>query len=358
MPAPRASCCFIRERSAVRRLAIDVVLLTVLLWAVDASAASVMLVRPPNPSAPMAEAIVRVRGELISEGFQVDVMDGLKGAESRAWLEQLAEAHKADAVVAVLGDETPDSVEVWVIDKVTEKTVVRRIPFKPQSDHAAKTFAIHTLKLLRASFLEIDLRLGGRPSEARSVPPEVEHFVDGENPPHREGRFGVELGGAAVIGLGDIGPALLPVMRLGWAIRPSLVAQVTVGGYGSRPSVQTDVGSAQVAQEFAVLGARYRFLPGRRVRPTLSLSAGVLHSRVEAQAPADSPYQSRDAALWSFLLDGGAGIGVALAERFEITLAAHAQIANPYPAIRFDRSVVATSTRPSLLFILTIGAWR
>jgi hypothetical protein len=303
----------------------------------------------------MAEAIVRVRGELISEGFQVEVMEEVKGTESRGWLEQLAEAHKADAVVAVLGDETPDSVEVWVIDKVTEKTVVRRIPFKPQSDLAPKTFAIHTLELLRASFLEIDLRLGSRPSESKSVPPEVTRFVENERP--RGGRFGLEVGGAAVIGFGDVGPAILPVMRLGWAIRPSLVAQVTVAGFGSRSGVQNDLGSAQVAEEFAVLGARYHFQLGRHLRPTLSLAAGALHTRVEAQAQADLPYQGRDAALWSFLLDGGAGIGVALAEQFEITLAAHAQIADPYPAIRFARSVVATSTRPSLLFILTIGAW-
>ena len=338
------------------RLAISVALMAVLFWTVDAWAANVILVQPPSSSPAIAEAIVRVRGELISEGFQVEVLDGPKGEQLRGWLEQLAAARKADAVVAVLGDETPDSVEVWVVDQVTEKTVVRRIPFKPQSDHALKTFAIHTLELLRASFLEIDLRLGSRTSEAKLVPPEVVHFVNGE-PASRHRRFGVEVGGAAVIGFGDIGPAILPVMRLGWAIRPSLVAQVTVAGYGSHPSVQNEEGSAQVAEEFAALGARYRFLLGRRLRPTLSLSAGALHTRVEGQAKTDSSYRSRDAALWSFLLDGGVGMGIALAERFEITLAAHAQIANPYPAVRFTKSVVATSTRPSLLFILTIGAW-
>ena len=341
--------------SAVHRLAIDLVLLTVLFWAVDAWAASVMLVQPPSPSPAMAEAIVRVRGELISEGFQVEVMDGLKGTESRSWLEQLAEACKADAVVAILGDETPDSVEVWVVDKVTEKTVVRRIPFQPQSDHAPKTFAIHTLELLRASFLEIDLRPSSRPSKAKSVPPAVAHFVDGEKPASRPKRFGVEIGGAAVIGFGDVGPAILPVMRLGWAIRPSLVAQVAVAGHGSQASVRTDVASAQVTEEFAVLGASYRFVLGRHLRPSLSLAAGALHTRAEGQA--DSPQRGRDATMWSFLLDGGVGIGLVLAERFEVAFATHAQVANPYPAIRFDRSVVATSTRPSLLFTLTVGAW-
>ena len=357
MPAPHANYCAIPERFHVRWLAIEVVLLTALLWAVDASAASVMLVQPRSPSPAIAEAIVRVRGELISEGFQVEVMEEVKGTESRGWLEQLAVAHKADAVVAILGDETPDSVEVWVIDQVTEKTVVRRIPFKPQSDLAPKTFAIHTLELLRASFLEIDLRLAGRPSGAKLVPPEVVRFVDGERPTSQGRGFSIEVGGTAVIGVSDLGPAILPVMRLGWAIRPSLAAQVTVAGFGSRSSVHNDVGSAQVAEEFAVLGARYRFLLGRRLRPTLSLSAGALHTRAEAQTQTDSPYRGRDAALWSFLLDSGAGLGVAFAEQFEIALTAHAQIAEPYPAVRFARSVVATSTRPSLLFILTIGAW-
>ncbi len=339
----------------MRRLAIDVVLLAVLFWTVDAWSANVILVQPPSPSPAMAEAIVRVRGELISEGFQVEVMDGPKGEQSRSWLEQLAAARKADAVVAVFGDKTPDSVEVWVVDQVTEKTVVRRIPFEPQSDRAPKTFAIHALELLRASFLEINLMPSSRPRDAKSIPTAVVHFVDSEMPTVRSRRFGVEIGGAAVIGLGDIGPSILPILRLGWAISPSLVAQVAVAGYGSHASVRDDVGSAQVSEEFALLGARYRFILGRHLRPAVSLAAGVLHTRAEGEAA--SPYHGREAALWSFLLDGGVGIGVALAERFEVVIASHAQIADPYPAVRFDRSVVATSARPSLLFTLTLGAW-
>ncbi|HEX7501688.1 MAG TPA: hypothetical protein VF524_15515, partial [Polyangia bacterium] len=284
------------------------------------------------------------------------VIAGPKGEQSRSWLEQLAAARQVDALVAVFGDETPDSVEVWVVDQVTEKTVVRRVPFKPESDHAPKTFAIHALELLRASFLEIDLRPNTRPGEAKSIPPAVVHFVDSERLPSRSRRFGVEIGGAAVIGLGDVGPSLLPVMRLGWAINPSLVAQLAVAGYGSHASVQGNLGSAQVAEEFALLGARYRFILGRHLRPAVSLAAGVLHTRAEGEAT--SLYQGREAALWSFLLDGAVGIGVALTERFEIAFATHVQVAEPYPTIRFDRSVVATSTRPSLLFTLTLGAWQ
>jgi hypothetical protein len=342
---------------AVRRLGFDLVLLLAFFGTADAYAASVLLVQPPDPAPAMAEAIVRVRGELISEGFSVDVLNGMRDAESRSWLEQLAGARKADAVVAVLGGETPDSVEVWVIDKVTEKSVVRRIPFQPQSDHAAKTFAIHALELLRASFLEIDLRPSGRPREAKSIPPAIVHFVDSERQDDGRVRFGVEVGGAAVVGFGDVGTAILPVMRLKYAFGPSLVGQVEVAGLGSKPRVANEIGSAEVAEEFALLGGGYRFALGRHLRPILSLSVGALHTRVTGQAISPD-YRGRDAVRWSFLADAGVGIAFVLAERFELTFATHAQVAEPYPAIRFAGSVVATSTRPSLLFTLTLGAWR
>jgi len=334
----------------VRRLGIDVVALAVLFWAGEASAASVILVAPPSPSPAMAEAIVRVRGELIAEGFQVQVMDGLTGGESHGSLEELAKMRRADAVVAIVGEETPDSVEVWVVD-ATEKTVVRRIPFQPQPDQPPKTFAIHTLELLRGSLLELDLRPADRPSEVKSVVP----APVSERPASRSGRFGVEVGAAALIGSGDVGPAILPVIRLGWAPRPALIAQVALAGYGSHASVDSDLASAWVAEEFAVLGACYRFMLGRGLRPSLSLAAGVLHTRAEGQS--DSLSRGQKASLWSFMLDGGVGIGLVLADRFEVDVAAHAQIADPYPAIRFDRAIVATSNHPSLLLTLTVGAW-
>ncbi len=226
---------------------------------------------------------MRVRGELISEGFQVEVMDGLKGTESRGWLEQLAEACKADAVVAILGDETLDSVEVWVVDKVTERTVVRRIPFQPQSDHAPKTFAIHTLELLRASFLEIDLRPGSRPSQAKSVPPAVAHFVDSERPPSDSERPTIDQdasvsrsvarrsSGLATSGQrSSLSCALVGPSGRRWS--PRLLWLGTVRKLACR----TDVASAQVTEEFALLGASYRFVLGRYSRPSLSLAAGAL----------------------------------------------------------------------------------
>jgi hypothetical protein len=114
-------------------------------------------------------------------------------------------------------------------------------------------------------------------------------------------------------------------------------------------------GSARVAQDYATLGAAYRLRAGRRLEPFVALSAGALHTAVEGQA--NSPDQGRVAAQWSFLVDGAVGVRLQVHDRFYLTLAAHAQIAEPYLAVRFLDAVVATSGRPNLLVALAIGAW-
>jgi hypothetical protein len=56
-------------------------------------------------------------------------------------------------------------------------------------------------------------------------------------------------------------------------------------------------------------------------------------------------------------VDAGFGTQLRLPDRFYLSLAAHAQLAEPYLAGRFVEKVVATSARPNLLLSLTVGAW-
>jgi hypothetical protein len=128
-----------------------------------------------------------------------------------------------------------------------------------------------------------------------------------------------------------------------------------MAGLGTRPTVQSETGSAQIAQEYGVLGACLRPSIVRRLRPFVVLSAGVLHTSVEGRA--DSPNQGRSAGQWSFLVDAGLGTWLHLRDRFYVALAVHAQVAEPYLAVRFVDTVVATSARPNLLLTLTVGAW-
>ena len=344
------------------RLVLTLLSLALLLWAPLAMAATVAIVRPANPPPAMTETLVRLQGELTSVGFATEIIDGSvagkgKDRDSRTWLEQLAVQRGLDAIVAIVGNVSPDTVEVWIIDKVTGKSVVRRVPFQPQSERAPNTLAIRAIELLRSSFLEIDLTAGERRSQSVAAPPAaVVHFLEMERLASRPERFGIEMGGTAVMSLNSVGPAVLPLIRFDWAARSWLVVQAAVAGLGTHPTVETAAGSAQVTQGYGLLGGCYRLRAGQRLRPFVALAAGMLYTSVEGRT--DSPNQEgRYAAQWSFLLDGGLGASLRLRDRFYLAVAVHAQMAEPYVAIRFADRVVATSARPNLPLTLTIGAW-
>jgi hypothetical protein len=316
-------------------------------------AATVVILRPANSSPAMGETLVRIRGELLSAGFAVEIVDGVD-ANSRDALEGLAEQRRADAAVAIVGNAAPNSVEAWVVDRLTGKSVMRRLPFEPQSDRAPQTLAIRAIELLRSSFLEINLTPEER--AAAEVPPEVERLVGVDVTPRRPEHFGIEIGAAGLLGPGGVGPSLLPVLLFDVALGQHFFVQATLAGLGTRPRVaKTDVGSAEVAQQLGLLGLGYRFRPGERWQPFVALSAGALYTSVEGRA--DSPNRGLSAHQWSLLMDAGAGCWLRLRDRFHLALAAHLQAAQPYPSIRFLESDVAMSGRPTIFVTLTAGAW-
>lgn len=345
----------------MRRLTSAVCAFATFVWAASVLAATVVIVRPENASPAMAETVVRIHGELISSGFDVEMVDGealapAASAQPHELLERLAEQRRADAVVAIVGDVSPNSVEVWVVDKVTGKSVMRRLPFEPLSDRAPQTLSIRAIELLRSSFLEIHLTPSERREEKPAQPPPaVVRFVAMEGGKLRPERFGIEVGAAAVMGFDGVGPALLPTLRLHWAVRPWLVAEVALAGLGTRPAVDRSLGSAEVAQEYALAGAYYRWRPTSAVQPFLGLSLGALHTSVEGRANAPNLGQSDE--TWSFLADAGLGTWLVLRDRFHLALAAHVQMAQPYVGVRFLDTTVATSARPNVLLTLTVGAW-
>jgi hypothetical protein len=323
-----------------------------------AGATSVVLVRPAKAPPVMVETLVRLKGELSSAGFEASIVDGVPGAaaDSRAGLERLATERKADAVVAIVGDVSPDFVEVWVIDKVTGKSVVRRMTYQPAAAETSKTLALRAIELLRASFLEIDLATHNRQNETMAVPPPaVVQFVEMERLAQRSERVGIEVGGAAVMSFDHVGPAVLPMVRFSGSLRPWFLAHATLTGLGTRARVESQAGTAHVEQAYALLGGSFRFRAGTTVHPFAELSAGVLYTSVEGRA--NAPNQNGADDQWSFLCDAGFGTLVRLPDRYYLSLAAHVQLAEPYPTVRFLGKVVATSARPNLLLTFTVGAW-
>ncbi len=308
----------------------------------------------------MAEVLTRLHGELLSVGVDVPMVDRpdpdhSAGTDWRSWLDEVAGKRGAAAVVDIIGDDQVVAVDVWIV-KPQGRFEVTRVTADATTPNRSGTLAIRAFEALRASLLELDLRARGRREDDGKPAPVVAAQPEpaGTSAAARS-RFAFELGATALMSLDGVGPALMPVVGVGWAPRSSLVVELVAAGAGTRPIVTTALGSAGVRQEYATFGARYAFHPGDAWWPFFGVAAGALHTSLDGETSPTVDGHGID--QWSFVVDGGLGAGLRLSRRYYVTLAAHVQVAAPYAAIHFVDTLVATSGRPNLLFTATVGAW-
>jgi len=347
----------------MRRLLVPIVAaLLVSVASARAEAAKVVILRPAAPSPELKETLSRLQGEVLSLGLEVSTVERpatpyTTATESRARMERTAAERQSDAVIDVIGDATPAAVDILVLEGGARRSEIARVALEPDADNAPERLAIRAVDALRARLVELDLlaqggQAGTTPARA---PPAAVVTAPVRAAPDRPGRIDLEAGAAMLTSVDGVGPALMPVVRFGWATRTALVLHGELAGFGSRPSVAAATGAARVAQQYAVLGACYCGGAARTVQPALALSAGVMRTAIDGEADAPSAAHAVD--RWSLLLDGSVGARVNLPGRTHLTLAAHVQVAEPYIAIHIVDTVVATSGRPNFLLSLTVGAW-
>jgi hypothetical protein len=327
-----------------------------------APAPTVILLRPPSAPAAVIEALIRLGAELMLEGFDPQVKEFELVGDTRNSLELLAPTLAATAVVAVVAGADPATAELWVVDRVTGKTVVRRIHADPRAAaRMAEILSVRAVELLRASFLELAITSRPRPDvvDAPVVPvaPALTRFatqplVDAE--PDWKWAFEVGAGGiGAASGLGGMLAELLPVARIERALGVRLCARVTFAGLGTKARVDVMGGYADVAQTVALAEALFRFRRGHRIEPIVSIGAGML--RVSAEGHVSEPYEGAGGWRTSAAADAGVGVRVPLRRRrLELGVELHALVAEPYPVVRFFDTDVARAGRPTLLAAVTL----
>jgi hypothetical protein len=349
-----------RDQGPLDRLRIALCFATFLVGTGRARAASVAIVWPPTPSADVTQALTLLRGELLSVGLDVTLSDranahGVGETDSLAWLEAFA-ARGTSAVIDAVGDEVLEAVEVWVLKTHPQRFEVTRVAVEPNAPRQPEMLALRAVEALRAGLLQIDWAERRRRQEPVAKPPMAALPAGEAHEPASQGeRVGIEVGAVATMSLDGLGPAVLSTVRVGWAARPWLVMQASAAGLGSRSTVATTAGSARVDQQYAVLGGCFRLRSTHRLWPFVGLAAGALRTTVEGQAGWGTGGHS--AQRWSALIDVSLGAGLRLYGRSYVTLAAHAQVADPYVAVHIVDTVGATSGRPNLLLTLTVGAW-
>ena len=352
----RASCTANRERPVVPWLRLIIFCSSLLLWGSPALARTVVLLGPPVHSPNTTELLQRLRGELLSVGFEVAVRDRpTESAGSEPWRQSIAAKGEVDAAVDLVGEVTPLAVDVWIVDRTHQFQLVARVTLDTNTDNVNKRLAIRASEVLRAHLFETQVTPADKPAPGTALSPAAT-AIEAETESSLHSRhLGFELGAAALFSLDGVGPALLPMVRFDWALTPELVLEATLSGLGTRPSVATAAGSAQVATQYGLVGACYRLDWGHRLRPLGALSFGALRTAVVGRA--DLPREGHSVDQWSFLLDASLGAAFELSRHYSVVLAGHAQFAQPYVALRFGDQQVASSGRPNLLISLTFGAW-
>jgi hypothetical protein len=279
----------------------------------------------------------------------------------------VATERRLDAIIEVVGDASVASVDIWIFQRSPRRSEFYRVEPEPDEPNAAEALAIRAIEVLRSSFLDLHLPAPRRAKSVAPPPPEAEKArapvaADGamaEDRPglvsHRVEHVGLEVGAGMLASLDGVGPAILPVVRFDWALHPWFVAQATLSGFGTRPSIETDAGSATVDQHYGVLGLCYCSPSATGLKPFFALAAGALRTAFDGQA--EPPRTGHHVTHWSFLLDGSLGARLRLSPRYYLTLAAHLQLAAPYVSVYFVNTRVAATEHPNLLVSLTVGTW-
>jgi hypothetical protein len=341
------------RRAFVFATAASALVATGVAWA---STPRVALVRPEAPDTTIAEALNRIRGELVAEGFEVVYVDtpsetDLAGnaREDSGWL----------AAIALSVDEGTHVAELRVIDRLTNKTVLRRAPvIEAKTPHAAEVLAVRAVELLRASLLELVLERPAANEQAPTASSDVRQVTDWaaqKLPAEREPVWGFETGVAVLADFGGIPPAVLGVVRVRRRLVGPLSLRVTAAGLGTTAHVDAQAGSASVTQGLGLVEGVLGLWPKLVVHPVVSLGAGPLYAAVDGQA--NFPYLGRSSSQWALAADAGGGAEIRLGQHFDVSLEAHLFVARPYPAVEILGSDVARSGEPSVLGTLSVVGW-
>jgi hypothetical protein len=125
-----------------------------------------------------------------------------------------------------------------------------------------------------------------------------------------------------------------------------------MAGLGSRPRVEATSGSATLSQSFALFELAAVFRADKRVRPAVSLGAGVFDLSVAGTGV--PPYEGRGPQQWSAAFDGGLGVAFAIRPRAALITELDALVAWPHPVVRFVDTRAATIGYPSFLLTLAL----
>jgi hypothetical protein len=313
-----------------------------------ASSGRVALVRQDDSDPTIAEALHRIRGELVADGFEVSEVDAAPEPPPGTPVEA-----GPLATIDLSVDQGTHVAELRVIDHLTNKTVIRRtLVDDSNTSHPAELLAVRAVELLRASLLELlvdstHARPGARSDDdARAA----SRWAAKGLPPPRESDWSFEIGACLLADVGGIPPAFLALARVRRTVVAPLALRLTVAGLGTESRLDAAAGTASVSRDVGLV--EVVLSPWRQavVHPVASVGGGTLYTSVDGQP--NPPYTGKQSSRWAAAGDAGVGAEARLGQRFAVALEGHALFAEPYPAVEILGVSVAHA---SLSFVASLS---
>jgi len=316
----------------------------------------VFLVRSNSSTASAKEAMNRIEGELTAEGFHVAIVDS-----PDTELTKSGEQDPNFVSIELLVDADEQAAELRVIDRLTNKTVVRHTKIEAQSSQVAQVLAVRAVELLRASLVELLMRSHRTPEAAPPSPAikfateKASTWAASDLELRRESTWGFDAGTAGLIGFSRIDAALLALIRIRLLLGRTFQLRATFAGLGTEPRVDAPSGSATISQQIGLLELAATPWPDFWLSPVVSIGAGPLFASVDGQG--NPGFAGVSSSYWALALDAGTGVALRLSERFDLSFEAHAFFTRPYLVTGFNYADGPSIDQPSLAGTLSVVGW-
>ncbi len=314
---------------------------------------TVILLQPAAASPAVRRSLARIGDELSADRFHVVLADPDTAGGPGAVIDTARRAAEAGTALVLFGDPDTGQAELCILRGNDRHTAIRRATVVVDDpERMPEALARRALELLRATALELSIGIEPAPRPEKPRPSQADvRPTDGASGA-QSGSVTVDLGVATWASIDGPLPAVAPVGRVALRLSDWAWARVTAAGLGTRPSLETEYGSATLAQTVALAEAVAVFRGDKRLRPFVSVGAGAVNVAVSGMGAGQ--YEGRAPQRWCAAFDGGVGIAVAIRSRAAVVTELHGLVATPHPVVRFADTRVATIGYPSVILTLAL----
>jgi hypothetical protein len=301
------------------------------------------------------EAEEKIRLEFIQGGVEVVVVNGqaTSEAERRRELIRIASDYQAAAAIRIVRpptDAVEAGVDLWITDRVTQKTVYRFLPLNDvQSGESSLVAALKTMELFKGSLQEIHLAK----DRERKLPGVIEELSASPGYPARQRqKFQLAGGVGGIFFARDVSFRGAPIVWLGWSPIDAFMLQLE-GAFGV---IGRDVVSGSSASTLlfntVVLKSLWVSTNLDVVRSAVGPMLGWAFVQVEGVR--STTFVQKKERMNSFLAGLAAHISFLIGESFWLTSAFDIGFMTPQARILFSREEVARFGIPVLKLSLML----